>query len=58
MLVGSLVEGKPVETLANQLNTNANNIYKIMHDARKKLKQRLADYNLNEESVLQVFTGT
>ncbi|MFN8481560.1 MAG: sigma-70 family RNA polymerase sigma factor [Anaerolineae bacterium] len=58
VLVGSLVEGKPVEALAAQLSTNPNNIYKIMHDARKKLKQRLADYNLNEDSVLQVFAGT
>ncbi len=57
VLVGSLVEGKPVEDLAQQLNTNPNNIYKIMHDARKKLKQRLADYNLNEDAVLQVFAG-
>ena len=57
VLVGSLVEGKPVEALAQQLNTNPNNIYKIMHDARKKLKQRLADYNLSEDTVLQVFTG-
>lgn len=57
VLVGSLVEGKPVEDLAEQLGTNPNNIYKIMHDARKKLKQRLADYNLNEDAVLQVFAG-
>jgi RNA polymerase sigma-70 factor (ECF subfamily) len=57
VLVGSLVEGKPVEALAEQLGTNPNNIYKIMHDARKKLKQRLSDYNLNEDAVLQVFAG-
>ena len=32
------LEGMPVEVVADRLGTNRNNIYKIVHDARRKLQ--------------------
>lgn len=37
----ALVQGVPLETLADELNTNRNALYKTMFDARKKLRTRL-----------------
>lgn len=56
VLVGAVFRGEPAEALAHQLGTNRNNIYKIMHDARKKLKQKLLQRGLTEEVVLAAFS--
>ena len=48
-------DGAPVEVVAEQLNTNRNNIYKIVHDARKKLKRELEERDWSADEVLQAF---
>ncbi len=45
----------PISEVARLLDTNANNVYKIMHDARLKLKQRLKTLDLDPDYILHLF---
>lgn len=45
----------PADVIAERLETNRNNIYKISHDARVKLKQHLLADGLSEEEILAAF---
>ncbi len=45
----------PPEDIAEQLGTNRNNIYKIAHDARVKLKDQLLKLGLTQDEILAVF---
>ena len=45
----------PPDTIAEQLGTNRNNIYKIAHDARVKLKDRLLKVGLSQDEILAAF---
>ncbi len=47
--------GVPVEEAAARLETNRNNLYKLMHDARKRIKQRLIEHHLSEGDILALF---
>ncbi|WP_310961501.1 RNA polymerase sigma factor [Nocardioides terrisoli] len=40
--VALLVEGVPIDVLADRLGTNRNALYKTLHDARKRLRVELA----------------
>lgn len=53
-----IVQGTPMDEMARRLETNRNNVYKIMHDARKKLEKRLMEYGLTEEYILEIFSKT
>jgi RNA polymerase sigma-70 factor (ECF subfamily) len=57
-LTNLLFRGMPMKEVAERLGTNKNNVYKIMHDARKKLKERLTEYGLSEEYILATFSQT
>jgi RNA polymerase sigma-70 factor (ECF subfamily) len=46
----------PMPEVARLLDTNVNNIYKIMHDARLKLKHRLQVLDLSPEYILKLFS--
>lgn len=54
-LTSLVVLGMPMDEVARRLGTNRNNVYKIMHDARKKLKKGLTEYGLSQEYVLAIF---
>ena len=43
--------GMPMQQLAEKLQTNPNALYKLLHDARKKLKQGLASIGITEQDV-------
>jgi RNA polymerase sigma-70 factor (ECF subfamily) len=45
----------PMAEVARLLDTNVNNVYKIMHDARLKLKKRLQALDLDPAYVLDLF---
>jgi RNA polymerase sigma-70 factor (ECF subfamily) len=47
--------GVPPDVIADQLGTNRNNIYKISHDGRVKLKRRLEDWGLSDAEILAAF---
>jgi len=55
-LYARLVQGVPSALLAEQMNTNPNALYKLIHDARKRLKARLIERGLSPEDALSVFS--
>jgi DNA-directed RNA polymerase specialized sigma24 family protein len=46
-----------VAEVARQLNSTPNNIYKLIHDARKKLKKGLQQRHYSEADVLGIFSN-
>lgn len=54
-LVGRIVEEKPLIVLADELGTNKDNVYKLLHDARKHLKRALRDQGVTAADVLAAF---
>ena len=49
------VQGVPMDEVARRMKTNRNALYKLMHDARLRLKHRLEAEGLRVEEVLQAF---
>ncbi len=54
-LTARLVVGIPINTLSEQMNTNPNALYKLIHDARKRLKVRMIERGISPEDVLATF---
>jgi RNA polymerase sigma-70 factor (ECF subfamily) len=55
MMLG--MQGMPMEEAAKKLNTNRNALYKLLHDARLRLKQRLQTEGLDAQEILAAFEG-
>lgn len=51
------MNGMPLEAVADRMNTNRNALYKLLHDARKRLKKRMAAEMLTSQDVLGAFGG-
>jgi len=51
----AIMEGFPLEEVARRLGTNRNALYKMLHDARLRLKKRLEREGLTPTEVLSVF---
>lgn len=49
------VQGVPMEEVARHMGTNRNALYKLMHDARLRLKRRLEREGLNPKELLEIF---
>jgi RNA polymerase sigma-70 factor (ECF subfamily) len=49
------VQGVPMDEVARRMATNRNALYKLLHDARLRLKKRLAAEGLTPADVLSVF---
>lgn len=49
------MQGMPMEEAAKRLKTNRNALYKLLHDARLRLKQRLHTEGLEAQEVLAAF---
>jgi RNA polymerase sigma-70 factor, ECF subfamily len=47
--------GLPLEAIADRMDTNRNALYKLLHDARKRLKRRMEAENLLPQDVLGAF---
>jgi RNA polymerase sigma-70 factor (ECF subfamily) len=54
-VVAVLLEEMPISEVARRMGTNQNALYKLLHDARKKLKRRMGDAGLSAKEVLAVF---
>ena len=54
-LVAIGVRGMPLEEVARHMGTNRNAMYKLLHDARMRLKRALASQGLSPEEVLASF---
>jgi RNA polymerase sigma-70 factor (ECF subfamily) len=49
------IQDLPLEEAAKRMKTNRNALYKLLHDARLRLKQRLTAEGLNPKEVLEAF---
>jgi len=49
------VKGMPMEEAARRMHMNRNALYKLMHDARRRLKRRMLREGLTPADVLAVF---
>jgi RNA polymerase sigma-70 factor (ECF subfamily) len=54
-LIAVAVRGVPLEVVAEQMNTNRNALYKLLHDARRKLKAHLESQGLSMDYMLNLF---
>jgi RNA polymerase sigma-70 factor (ECF subfamily) len=54
-LVAARVHGMPLAEVAQRMGTNRNALYKLLHDARQKLKRKMQDEGLSPEAVLAAF---
>lgn len=49
------VQGVPMEEVARRMGTNRNALYKLLYDARLRLKHRLEREGLNPKELLEMF---
>lgn len=49
--------GMPLEEVARRLDTNRNALYKLLHDARKQMRDRLLEKGLTPQDVLEAFAS-
>ena len=50
-----MVAGTPMDIAAEELGTNRNALYKLIHDARVRLKKRITKEGLSPQEVLNAF---
>jgi RNA polymerase sigma-70 factor, ECF subfamily len=56
-LVGRIFEDKPLIVLSDELGTNKDNVYKLLHDARKHLKRALHARGITAADALGGYEG-
>lgn len=56
-LVALTVEGVPMDVVADRLGTNRNALYKLLHDARKRLRARLEERGYDVQTLLDEMSG-
>lgn len=49
------LQGVPLDVVAEQMNTNRNALYKLLHDARRKLRAHLESQGLPTDYMLNLF---
>jgi RNA polymerase sigma-70 factor (ECF subfamily) len=54
-LIASVIKGESTEELARQMNMKPNALYKLLHDARVRLKKALDKDGLTPSDILEVF---
>ena len=54
-LVAVRVQGMPLEEVARRMGINRNAVYKLLHDARQRLKSRMEAEGLSPQDVLAAF---
>ena len=54
-LVAVALEGVPMDVVAEQMDTNRNALYKLIHDARRKLKAHLETQGLSTDYMMKLF---
>lgn len=56
-LTAAVIQGRPLSEVAYMMNSNQNAVYKLVFDARQRLRRRLAEDSLTPEDILASFTG-
>jgi RNA polymerase sigma-70 factor (ECF subfamily) len=54
-VVAVILEGMPISEVARRMDTNPNALYKLLHDARRRLKRRMEAAGLSPQEVLAAF---
>ncbi len=54
-IIAITMHGIPLDELANKMNMERNALYKLLHDARIRLKSRLAEQGLTPAEILATF---
>jgi RNA polymerase sigma-70 factor (ECF subfamily) len=54
-VVAVLLEGMPISEVARRMGTNQNALYKLLHDARRKLKRKMEAAGLSPQELLAAF---
>ena len=54
-LVAVALKGVPMDVLAERMGSNRNALYKLIHDARRKLKAHLEEQGMSTEYMLTLF---
>ncbi len=54
-LTAAVIQGRPLSEVAYMMDSNQNAVYKLVFDARQRLRRRLAVDNLSPEDVLASF---
>lgn len=54
-MLAILQGGMPIEEVARRMDTNRNALYKLLHDARKQMRNRLLEKGLTPEEVIEAF---
>jgi len=57
-LIAIRIQGMPMEEVAGRMGTNRNALYKLLHDARQRLKKKLEEEGLSPQDVLAAFSLT
>jgi len=55
VMLAVVFAGMPTQEVARRMGTNRNALYKVMHDARKRLKQRMLAEGISLEEALAAF---
>ncbi len=56
-LVAVALQGVPMDVVADRMHTNRNALYKLLHDARRKLRSHLEAQGLTMDYLLDLFRG-
>lgn len=56
-LVGVVIQGKPLSEVAYRMDSNQNAVYKLLFDARQRLRRRMADDGLTPEDIIATFAA-
>ena len=54
-MMAVMVGGMPLEEVAERMDTNRNALYKLIHDARKRMQKSLQERGMTPQEVLAVF---
>jgi RNA polymerase sigma-70 factor (ECF subfamily) len=54
-LMAIMAGGMPLEEVAHRMDTNRNALYKLIHDARKRMQERLLARGMTPQEVLAAF---
>ncbi len=57
-MVAIILGGMPLEEVADRMDTNRNALYKLIHDARKRMQKSLQQRGLTPQEVLAIFEGS
>ena len=57
-MVAIMIGGMPLEEVAVRMDTNRNALYKLIHDARKRMQKSLQARGMTPQDVLSVFEGS